>query len=70
MSRTEYNPKMEEMEFQVLDYVIFGAMLGTSALVGLYFGFLRKTKQNNPLEYLLGSKSMKILPVAISLTAT
>lgn len=62
--------KMGEMLFTVFDYVLFGGMLVLSALVGIYFGFCSKTKQDNPMEYLLGSKSMKILPVAISLTAT
>lgn len=61
---------MGEMHFSIFDYVLFGAMLVTSALIGIYFGFFSKTKQDNPMEYLLGSKSMKIIPVAISLTAT
>lgn len=61
---------MGDMHFSVVDYALFGGMLVTSALVGLYFGFCSKTKQDNPMEYLLGSKAMKILPVAISLTAT
>lgn len=62
--------KMGEMLFSMFDYVLFGGMLVLSALVGIYFGFCSETKQDNPMEYLLGSKSMKILPVAISLTAT
>lgn len=61
---------MGEMLFSLLDYVLFGAMLVISAGVGIYFGFFSKTKQDSPMEYLLGGKSMKILPVAISLTAT
>lgn len=61
---------MGDMRFTSIDYVLFGGMLLSSVLIGFYFGFLRKTKQDNPMEYLLGSKAMKILPVAISITAT
>lgn len=61
---------MGDMFFSVFDYVLFASMLVVSTAVGVYFGFCSKTKQDNPMEYLLGSKSMKILPVAISLTAT
>jgi Na+/proline symporter len=44
-------------------------MMGFSTFIGLYYGFFAKRKQNNTNEYLLGSKSLKIIPVAISLTA-
>lgn len=59
-----------DLRFTVIDYGIFGAMLAISAIIGIFFGFCGKNKQNNPLEYLLGSKSLSIIPVAISLTAT
>lgn len=58
------------MYFTAVDYALFAGMLVLSALVGLYFGFCSKRKQDNPLEYLLGNRSMKIFPVAMSLTAT
>lgn len=61
---------MDGLYFTIPDYLLFGGMLVISALVGVYFGFCSKTRQDNPMEYLLGSKSMKVLPVAISLTAT
>lgn len=61
---------MGEMLFTIFDYCLFGGMLVVSGLVGIYFAFCSKTKQDNPMEYLLGSKSMKIIPVALSLTAT
>ena len=60
----------EDLHFSLIDYGIFGGMLAISAIIGLYFGFFGKRKQNNPVEYLLGSKSMKVFPVAVSLTAT
>lgn len=59
-----------ELLFTKLDYSIFGLMLGLSTIIGIYFGFCSKQKQDNTDEYLLGSKQMKIFPVAVSLTAT
>uniref|UniRef100_A0A1B0CT26 Putative sodium/solute symporter n=1 Tax=Lutzomyia longipalpis TaxID=7200 RepID=A0A1B0CT26_LUTLO len=56
--------------FSVYDYVVFGSMLAISAIIGIYFGFCRRQKQNTTAEYLLGSKTMGVIPVAISLTAT
>ncbi|XP_058448375.1 sodium-coupled monocarboxylate transporter 1-like [Malaya genurostris] len=56
--------------FTTLDYVIFCAMMLLSAVIGLYYGFFAKQKQNNTAEYLLGSRQMKVFPVAMSLTAT
>lgn len=61
---------MESLSFTKIDYAIFGLMMGVSTLIGVYYGFLSKKKQNNTAEYLLGSKSMGVIPVAISLTAT
>lgn len=61
---------LAELLFTKLDYSIFGLMLGLSTLIGVYFGFCSKQKQDNTAEYLLGSKQMKIFPVAVSLTAT
>lgn len=45
-------------------------MLLLSALIGVYFGFISKKKQNNTSEYLLGSKKMGFFPVAASLIAS
>lgn len=56
--------------FSTLDYVIFAALLLLSALIGVYFGFVSKIKQNNTKEYLLGGKTMNKFPVSASLIAT
>ncbi|XP_055642671.1 sodium-coupled monocarboxylate transporter 1-like [Toxorhynchites rutilus septentrionalis] len=56
--------------FSTADYVIFFTMMAMSALIGIYYGFFAKQKQDNTAEYLLGSKQMKVFPVAMSLTAT
>lgn len=41
-----------------------------SALIGIYFGFISKKKQNNTTEYLLGGKKMNFFPIAASLIAS
>lgn len=62
-------PKVK-LAFSTIDYVLFATMMFLSLLIGVYYGFIRKEKQNTTAEYLLGSKKMKVWPTAISLTAT
>lgn len=59
-----------EMHFSFLDYVLFVGMLALSTLIGIYYGFLAKTKQNTVKEYLLGGKTMHIVPISVSLIAS
>ena len=54
--------------FNTIDYTVFILVLSISASVGIYFGFFKKGA-NTTDEYLLGSKQMKTLPIAISLIA-
>lgn len=54
--------------FSWFDYVIFAIMLGFSSVIGIYFGCFG-SKQSTTGEYLLGSKSMKVVPIVISLVA-
>jgi Na+/proline symporter len=54
--------------FGWLDFSIFGLMLGSSALIGVYFGFCDK-KQESRVDYLFGGKALTTLPVAVSLVA-
>jgi solute carrier family 5 (sodium-coupled monocarboxylate transporter), member 8/12 len=64
---------MEEevpLKFAPIDYAFFTGMLLLSLSIGIYYGFFAKRKQNTTDEYLLGSKAMKVFPVAMSLTAT
>lgn len=56
--------------FGWIDYGLFIALLGISTLIGIYYGFFSKHKQNNISEYILGGRSMKILPVATSMIAS
>jgi len=50
-----------------LDISMFAAMLGFSALIGVYFALT--SKQDSAKEYLMGGKNMDMLPVSISLVA-
>lgn len=56
--------------FSVLDYSIFIAMVALSALIGIYYGFISKQKQDTTAEYLMGGKKMNYLPVAASLISS
>ncbi|XP_065079972.1 sodium-coupled monocarboxylate transporter 1-like [Ochlerotatus camptorhynchus] len=58
------------LRFTEFDYAIFVVLLAISVVIGVYFGFFSKIKQNNVEEYLLGGKSMPKFPVAASLIAT
>ena len=49
------------------DYVILALMLLVSLLIGVYFAW--KGQKSNA-DYLLGGKSMGVLPMAMSLMAT
>ena len=60
---------MAERTFHVLDYVVFGLMLMISAAIGIYHG-CTGGKQRTTSEYLLGNRSMKTFPIAISLLAS
>jgi hypothetical protein len=51
-----------------LDLTFFGLMLGSSTLIGVYFGFWGK-KEDTPKEYLHGGKAMGTIPVAVSLVS-
>lgn len=55
--------------FDWFDYVVFGGMLVLSALIGVYFAFFAKVKQNTTSQYLMGGKTMGIFPVSMSLIA-
>ncbi|KAF4518173.1 hypothetical protein B566_EDAN007865, partial [Ephemera danica] len=52
-----------------LDLGVFGAMLGASAIIGVYFGCCSGRKQSAS-EYLMGGKTMSIVPIALSLVAS
>lgn len=59
----------ERETFDWVDYMVFAAMLLVSALIGVYFAFFAKVKQNTTSQYLMGGKTMGIFPVSMSLIA-
>lgn len=65
--------KDDRYHFDVVDYVVFGAMLLLSALTGLYFGcrsrYCKSVDAPTLRDYLIGNGNMKSFPVAMSLVA-
>lgn len=55
--------------FDAIDYTVFGLLLLASALIGVFFAFCAKQKQNTTTEYLMGGKQMGIFPISMSLMA-
>ncbi|XP_072046249.1 sodium-coupled monocarboxylate transporter 1-like [Amphiura filiformis] len=55
--------------FGSIDYVVFGCMLGVSALIGIYYAFTGG-KQKTTKEFLLADRNMNPIPVAMSLVAS
>lgn len=58
----------KNLHFNWTEYSVFSAMLGLSALIGVYYGFY-KGNQNTVAEYLMGGKKMSVFPIAMSLIA-
>lgn len=56
-------------KLSILDYAVFCSLMLVSALIGVYFAFFAKQKQNTTAEYLMGGKNMGIVPVSLSLIA-
>ncbi|XP_044268114.1 sodium-coupled monocarboxylate transporter 1-like [Tribolium madens] len=56
--------------FDIFDYIVFGVMLIVSSLIGVYFAFFAKIKQDTTSEYLMGGKTMGIFPISMSLIAS
>ncbi|CAK1555004.1 unnamed protein product [Leptosia nina] len=61
---------MDVVYFDWLDYLVFAGMLAMSALIGVYFAFFAKRKQNTTSEYLMGGKTMGMFPISMSLIAS
>ena len=51
------------------DYLLFVMMLMVCVVIGIYFGFVKKKHANAESEYLMGGRSMLIIPIALSLIA-
>ncbi|XP_011860111.1 PREDICTED: sodium-coupled monocarboxylate transporter 1-like [Vollenhovia emeryi] len=71
--RTPDIPTVQEISksmqnFSMPDYTIFAAMLVVCGIVGIYFGFIKKSSGED--EYLVGGRNMKTFPVSLSLLAS
>ena len=69
LKRQDRLPTMADVDvrtFVAADYVVFGLMLVVSAAIGVYYA-VWGGKQTTTKEFLMADRSMKILPVAISI---
>uniref|UniRef100_A0A1B0EY77 Sodium/solute symporter n=1 Tax=Phlebotomus papatasi TaxID=29031 RepID=A0A1B0EY77_PHLPP len=65
--------KISLQRFGWPDYTVFGLMLISCSLIGVYFGFIKKKPKKGSEEadnYLVGGRKMQIFPIAMSLIAT
>lgn len=53
--------------FSWADYLLFVIMLFSCILIGIYFGFMKKSYSES--EYLMGGRNMSVFPIALSLVA-
>lgn len=72
MSVQEKIPAVTEIgismqRFGWVDYITFMSMLGICLLVGMYFALYKKSETAQ--DYLVGSRSMGVIPIAMSLLA-
>lgn len=69
MSSTDIDRILRDLQqFTWLDYVVFVAMFVLCILIGIYFGFLKKSI--NEADYLMGGRNMLVIPIALSLVAS
>lgn len=64
--------KVSLQKFGLYDYVVFVLMLAVCAMIGVYFGFLKKKAKKGDVEadYLVGGRQMSVIPVSLSLIAS
>lgn len=58
----------ELQRFTWPDYIVFIAMFVLCILIGIYFGFMKKSLGES--DYLMGGRNMLVLPIALSLIAS
>ena len=54
--------------FGLEEYTVFGVMLGLSAAIGIWFGFIKVGDKTDD-EFLLAGRSMNPFPMSMSLIA-
>ncbi|XP_039270914.2 sodium-coupled monocarboxylate transporter 1-like isoform X1 [Styela clava] len=60
----------EKRTFAAADYVVFGLMLGISALIGIFYAIKDRRSKAGTEGYLMAGRSMHYIPVALSLTVS
>lgn len=55
--------------FTIWDYLVFSGMLCVSAGIGIYYAFFGR-KNATPDEFLMGSRNLRVAPVALSILAS
>lgn len=55
--------------FGPADYAVFVLMLAVSSGIGIYYGWVDRRNRSSS-EFLTGGRTLSILPVAMSLTAS
>ncbi|XP_070512608.1 LOW QUALITY PROTEIN: sodium-coupled monocarboxylate transporter 1 [Cardiocondyla obscurior] len=73
---TKWAPEMPTVQqisksmqnFGMPDYTVFAAMLVICGIIGIYFGFVKKSSGED--EYLVGGRNMSSFPVSLSLLAS
>lgn len=58
-----------ERQFVVWDWVVFAAVLVISAVIGIYYAYKSRVdaSRNTTVEYLMGGRKLKLIPVSISI---
>ncbi|KAH9381989.1 hypothetical protein HPB48_000965 [Haemaphysalis longicornis] len=55
----------------IIEYVVFGVMMALNFGLGLYFSLRRKARSaHTPVEVFLGSRALRVVPLAASVVAT
>ena len=60
---------MENITFQMQDYIVLGVILLCSVSIGVFYA-LKGGRQRSTEEYLLGNRKMNPIPVAMSLAVS
>lgn len=60
------NMVQSKSEFDVWDWLLFGAMLAVSAGIGIFYACIGG-RQKTTAEFLMGGRSLQLIPVAISI---
>ncbi|XP_076801198.1 sodium-coupled monocarboxylate transporter 1-like [Clavelina lepadiformis] len=60
----------EPATLSAADYAVFGVTLGISALIGIFYAIKDRRQQNGTEGYLMGGRSMGMVPISLSLSVS